>query len=50
MDIGIGFKKSLAERFSFKNDIEAIEKRCFTVHQDMRMKAEGTALLLFGDL
>jgi len=26
MDIGIGFRKSLSERFSFKNDLEAIEK------------------------
>lgn len=26
MDIGIGFKKSLAKRFSFKNDLEAIEQ------------------------
>lgn len=26
MDIGIGFRKSLSERFSLKNDLEAIEK------------------------
>jgi anti-sigma regulatory factor (Ser/Thr protein kinase) len=26
MDIGIGFRKSLSERFSFRNDYEAIEK------------------------
>jgi anti-sigma regulatory factor (Ser/Thr protein kinase) len=26
MDLGIGFKKSLSERFSFKSDIDAIEK------------------------
>lgn len=26
MDLGIGFKKSLSERFSLKNDFEAIEK------------------------
>jgi anti-sigma regulatory factor (Ser/Thr protein kinase) len=26
MDTGIGFKKSLSERFSLKNDLEAIEK------------------------
>lgn len=26
MDIGIGFRKSLSERFAFKNDLEAIEK------------------------
>src|SRR3990172_3612960 len=26
MDLGIGFKKSLSERFPFKNDFEAIEK------------------------
>jgi anti-sigma regulatory factor (Ser/Thr protein kinase) len=26
MDIGIGFRKSLSERFSFGNDLEAIEK------------------------
>ncbi len=26
MDIGVGFRKSLSERFSFKKDIEAIEK------------------------
>lgn len=26
MDIGIGFRKSLSERFTFKNDLEAIEK------------------------
>jgi len=26
MDIGVGFRKSLSERFSLKNDLEAIEK------------------------
>lgn len=26
MDIGIGFRKSLSERFAFKNDLEAVEK------------------------
>lgn len=26
MDIGIGFRKSLSDRFAFKNDMEAIEK------------------------
>lgn len=26
MDIGIGFRKSLSERFSLKNDLEAVEK------------------------
>ena len=39
MDIGIGFKKSLAERFSFKNDIEAIEKAL--LHGASRYADEG---------
>ncbi|MEW6214588.1 MAG: ATP-binding protein [Nitrospirota bacterium] len=29
MDIGIGFRKSLSERFSLKNDLDAIEKGLF---------------------
>ncbi|HBR21249.1 MAG TPA: hypothetical protein DD713_01570 [Nitrospiraceae bacterium] len=39
MDIGIGFKKSLSERFSFKNDIEAIEKAL--LHGASRYADEG---------
>ncbi len=29
MDIGVGFRKSLSERFSLKNDLDAIEKALF---------------------
>src|SRR4030066_686562 len=39
MDIGIGFKKSLSERFSFKNDIDAIEKAL--LHGASRYTDEG---------
>ena len=39
MDIGIGFKKSLSERFSFKNDFEAIEKAL--LHGASRYADEG---------
>src|SRR3989338_2197087 len=39
MDIGIGFKKSLSERFSFKSDIQAIEKALF--HGASRYADEG---------
>lgn len=39
MDIGIGFKKSLSERFSLKNDFEAIEKAL--LHGASRYADEG---------
>lgn len=39
MDIGIGFRKSLSERFSFKNDLEAIEKAL--LHGASRYADEG---------
>ena len=39
MDIGIGFKKSLSDRFSFKNDFEAIEKAL--LHGASRYADEG---------
>lgn len=39
MDIGIGFKKSLSERFSLKNDAEAIEKGL--MHGASRYTDEG---------
>lgn len=39
MDIGIGFKKSLSERFSLKNDAEAIEKGL--MHGASRYADEG---------
>ena len=39
MDLGIGFKKSLSERFPFKNDFEAIEKAL--LHGVSRYADEG---------
>jgi anti-sigma regulatory factor (Ser/Thr protein kinase)/anti-anti-sigma regulatory factor len=39
MDIGVGFKKSLSERFSLKNDFEAIEKAL--LHGASRYADEG---------
>ncbi|MBI3353530.1 MAG: sensor histidine kinase [Nitrospirae bacterium] len=39
MDIGIGFKKSLSERFQFKNDLDAIEKAL--MHGASRYADEG---------
>lgn len=39
MDIGIGFRKSLSERFSIKSDIEAIEKAL--LHGASRYADEG---------
>lgn len=39
MDIGIGFRKSLSERFSFKNDLQAIEKAL--LHGASRYADEG---------
>jgi len=39
MDIGIGFKKSLSERFSLKDDLEAIEKGL--LHGASRYTDEG---------
>jgi len=39
MDIGIGFKKSLSKRFSFKNEFEAIEKAL--LHGASRYADEG---------
>ncbi len=39
MDIGIGFRKSLSERFSLKTDIEAIEKAL--LHGASRYSDEG---------
>lgn len=39
MDLGIGFKKSLSERFSLKNDFEAIEKAL--LHGASRYADEG---------
>ncbi len=39
MDIGVGFRKSLSERFSFKKDIEAIEKAL--LHGASRYADEG---------
>lgn len=39
MDIGIGFKKSLSERFSFKNDLDAIDKAL--LHGASRYADEG---------
>jgi anti-sigma regulatory factor (Ser/Thr protein kinase)/anti-anti-sigma regulatory factor len=39
MDIGVGFKKSLSERFSLKNDFEAIEKAL--LHGVSRYADEG---------
>lgn len=39
MDIGIGFRKSLSERFSIKDDIEAIEKAL--LHGASRYADEG---------
>lgn len=39
MDIGIGFRKSLSERFSFKNDLQATEKAL--LHGASRYAEEG---------
>ncbi len=39
MDIGIGFRKSLSERFSLKNDLDAVEKAL--LHGASRYKEEG---------
>lgn len=39
MDIGIGFRKSLSERFSLKNDLDAIEKGLF--HGTSRFADKG---------
>lgn len=39
MDIGVGFKKSLSERFSLKNDFEAIERAL--IHGASRYADEG---------
>jgi anti-sigma regulatory factor (Ser/Thr protein kinase) len=39
MDLGIGFKKSLSKRFTFKNDLEAIEKAL--LHGASRYADEG---------
>ncbi len=39
MDIGIGFKQSLSERFSLKNDLDALEKALF--HRASRYTDEG---------
>ncbi|MBI4377736.1 MAG: sensor histidine kinase [Nitrospinae bacterium] len=39
MDLGIGFKKSLSERFPFRNDFEAIEKAL--LHRVSRYADEG---------
>lgn len=39
MDIGIGFRKSLSKRFSFKNDLDAVEKAL--LHGASRYKDEG---------
>ncbi|MEW6110012.1 MAG: ATP-binding protein [Nitrospirota bacterium] len=44
MDIGIGFKKSLSERFSFKNDIEAIEKALLYAASRYEDKGRGHGL------
>lgn len=39
MDLGIGFKKSLSERFPFKNDLDAIEKAL--IHSASRYEEMG---------
>ena len=39
MDIGIGFKKSLSERFTLKDDLDAIEKAL--LHGATRYTEEG---------
>ena len=39
MDIGIGFRKSLSERFSFKNDLEPIEQAL--LHRASRYTEKG---------
>lgn len=39
MDTGIGFRKSLSERFVFKNDLEAIEQGL--LHGASRYADEG---------
>lgn len=44
MDTGIGFRKSLSERFSFKNDFDAIEKALFHVASRYPEKGRGHGL------